>query len=1208
MSEGPPVLSSREEPLESAADAARRAEKRAEAEVAAAEAAKGVVEESGVGQKAAQPETGPREEPVAVQLPGKPEAVAGGEGAKESLWERAKNGTWERAKAFLSAKGGKEFAKVALRKTFKVLRWVGGTGVGVGASWVGVKSPFDAFRWAHQRFAVRGFRGKGGLDQSIEELLAASRESEQEFKEKITLKDAKPETREKGSWAGSGARKKLESVAGRRNVQDAITDFNKRLKKTREGVQRGSEQRKKLAELLKASRRTEKETREVRQTKIKEILDEYTTTKVTGMQVARESLNTAIVATGFWGLRPVLYGLADAAERYLNVAKEARKRGEKRAFLGKENIKETIIGGIVKTYNEAFFRGEAKTLKQKAQRGLSAARALGNIARYAGMGAMIEWNPGNAKEMVDRALDGLSGIKAADVPQNFVANVERYARFARPWGDLSEAPTGRSGSAYGYGEAAGEPAGAVPERLPGVEEGYGRGVAPQPVPESPPGTWGAKPGPEFSPGWNPTAEATEGAAIEAVPSVPPEAGARFEKHADYQGGNSVWNEGERQLNARFGEKFKELGEGDLYKAEALKTYNIDRIKDTIVANPEKYGFSGKDINVVTREDLGKIKWDRAFEDTFAKRGLTAELSSEQIDGILKSNAAMKAALAEKPVVMERTGPLAQYPGGSAPVRGPGSEFRVGQPVVEEAPPAGPLAGEHVRGPARGPGSGLRVEHLVQYPGGGPAAEGPDVRQPAEAEGESRFRERVSPVNPSGGPSMRDASESFRPPTAEGAPPAGPLWATFKEGQPEAVAHPLEWPSAAQERQDLLSVIVENQQELRNTFNIDVADPESVRRFLEMRAGAIVQISAELHNKGWDNDVAYENAKVLAQEVERIFRVGQLGYLQAGAYFRDMDVAVERGEVVPLPAAGEAAENVARQAIDAGIENNRGLVSDKTITPQAKVGALDQQTEAVQRNWMMFDLAQQVRTPEAAPSAFYGFVDRNAPLVHEDWQQTFELVAENNGDLQEQNPALKAAADVYNEAVKQLENDRREVFMHSGYQNQPSSISEADRALLEGRWGDVDQAVKIYGEEYVRTLHPENVDAETGKIGLPETVAVRIRETETPVIIHDITSQIYGQGPEKNELNIFADISRERFVPPQGRGQSGQLLPIEQTDTGKKLFDAFQSLPKPQRDGFLDTLRGHLKNFESSRGFFSRLFSRYDDTLRTAIVTLEKPSK
>ncbi|MFA5173133.1 MAG: hypothetical protein WC435_01895 [Candidatus Paceibacterota bacterium] len=106
------------------------------------------------------------------------------------------------------------------------------------------------------------------------------------------------------------------------------------------------------------------------------------------------------------------------------------------------------------------------------------------------------------------------------------------------------------------------------------------------------------------------------------------------EHLDYQGGKSVWKEAELQLQGRFKELFENLGADEKSK-EALKIYNIDRLKDIVLSNPEKYGLpENPNFRRLSKEMIESIKWDEAFRDAFPKEILTENLSKEAIENII----------------------------------------------------------------------------------------------------------------------------------------------------------------------------------------------------------------------------------------------------------------------------------------------------------------------------------------------------------------------------------------------------------------------------------------------------------------------------------------------------------------------------------------------------------------------------------------------
>jgi len=295
-----------------------------------------------------------------------------------------KKSFWEKTKAVLNNEEiGNQSTKTLISSTASVL---------------GVKSLYDVPEYFRERFKVRGMFGKGkGLEGSMEELMAASQEGK--------------ERREKPTEEKEGEEEHSE-------VREAIKDLNGRLKLTKEGSEKGSEQRNLIAKMLRENRYKETTLKEDRHTEITKILDDYTTTKVTGIQAARESLNTLFVASGTFGLRGLSYGALAIAERGQRIKKEARQKDEK--IESRELLKKVFIDGIKETYQGALFKGEG-TGKQKAFRAI---KSYGSIARFIGIAVGMKFSPGNYN--IDKVLNTLEGKTSwGEMGNNFSDNFER---------------------------------------------------------------------------------------------------------------------------------------------------------------------------------------------------------------------------------------------------------------------------------------------------------------------------------------------------------------------------------------------------------------------------------------------------------------------------------------------------------------------------------------------------------------------------------------------------------------------------------------------------------------------------------------------------------------------------------------------------------------------------------------------------------------
>ncbi|MEA2088773.1 MAG: hypothetical protein U9O55_02965 [Patescibacteria group bacterium] len=116
-------------------------------------------------------------------------------------------------------------------------------------------------------------------------------------------------------------------------------------------------------------------------------------------------------------------------------------------------------------------------------------------------------------------------------------------------------------------------------------------------------------------------------------------------------GDSIWTTAEKYLQAKYSD-FNNLGESDKTgkSAEALKTYNIDKIKDKIIEiiktgdDDVKKQFGLEKINnpdKITIDQLKNIKFDEIDKTVFNDGKLTDELSNKKIENIVKNNETLK---------------------------------------------------------------------------------------------------------------------------------------------------------------------------------------------------------------------------------------------------------------------------------------------------------------------------------------------------------------------------------------------------------------------------------------------------------------------------------------------------------------------------------------------------------------------------------------
>src|SRR3989339_431734 len=160
--------------------------------------------------------------------------------------------------------------------------------------------------------------------------------------------------------------------------------------------------------------------------KLTDTLDEYVKTKISGVQAAREGVNTLLTASGAYALRGVSAGIFDSTNRYLNLKKEAKEKDEKVKI-----FKDFLLGGIRETWREMRLKetkeGDAST---KWQKGLKFTKAWGNIARYTGLGAMAKWHPETAGNALDKLMETVTGkAELSDIVDNYQGNIDRLLSF-----------------------------------------------------------------------------------------------------------------------------------------------------------------------------------------------------------------------------------------------------------------------------------------------------------------------------------------------------------------------------------------------------------------------------------------------------------------------------------------------------------------------------------------------------------------------------------------------------------------------------------------------------------------------------------------------------------------------------------------------------------------------------------------------------------
>ncbi|NCF75303.1 MAG: hypothetical protein GWO87_02340, partial [Xanthomonadaceae bacterium] len=307
---------------------------------------------------------------------------------------KEKKSFWEKSQKLLS---NKEIYK----QLFK-------TGVGTFASIKGVKSFYDVPAYFKQKFEAH--------------------ENKKEFKEIMS------ELNKEG--------------IDKENIKDKkvgeIIDFKvmDEMQNKIEGLDVNEEIKNKLTEELNImieNYRDEMEDLEAQENEtLEEVLDEYIRTKITGVQVSKEVLNTFFVgsavanptlAPAAYLSRSLSYGFMDGVNRYLRLRKNAERK-DKNTSIKEEDvgiIKDVIINGIKETFQDAILKSNSRIEKTGKQKAMDFIKAWGKIVKYTFIGAKVEFNSESLSKSFERSLDAFEGrnnLSLSEMGSNVTKNIE----------------------------------------------------------------------------------------------------------------------------------------------------------------------------------------------------------------------------------------------------------------------------------------------------------------------------------------------------------------------------------------------------------------------------------------------------------------------------------------------------------------------------------------------------------------------------------------------------------------------------------------------------------------------------------------------------------------------------------------------------------------------------------------------------------------
>lgn len=270
----------------------------------------------------------------------------------------------------------------------------------------------DLPAYEHQRREVRGVFGNGGIKGVIENIVSASQQQKND--RELSKKD--DQEKDDNEIINDYIKEK------KGPIQESLLDLNYKLSLTKEGNQKGSEQRKKIAELLRDSRKKDSMSKQERDVEISNILDNYTETKVTGIQAIKGVVNAGLTWSGSFVMKGIAFGVIDAVERYKNLNKAKTREGSDKKT---EWVKDVFIGAVKQTFDNLMFKDETGK-KTKLEKNIDFADAGGKIALYLGM-ALAGVADTSFGDKVDTVLDVFSdkGKVVNKLSQHLTLNATR---------------------------------------------------------------------------------------------------------------------------------------------------------------------------------------------------------------------------------------------------------------------------------------------------------------------------------------------------------------------------------------------------------------------------------------------------------------------------------------------------------------------------------------------------------------------------------------------------------------------------------------------------------------------------------------------------------------------------------------------------------------------------------------------------------------
>ncbi len=323
------------------------------------------------------------------------------------------------------------------------------------------------------------------------------------------------------------------------------------------------------------------EDEKLRNEKIAKLLDETIQTRVKGTTALKETLNTALIATGLSTLRGLGYGAVALYERGVKVKAE-KETGERTESF----VKELVINGFKETWEKL----RLKKGETKIQKAVNFGQALGTVMRFGGFAGLAigemsgEGGPSAAINKALEAFEQKGALQAS--ADNYVEQFEKVKNIAT-LGLLKEDEVPEQAAPETVEQEGSTPAASTEAAAAETPQAAAENVAPVIEPEAVTSTdavaTDAEPVAVTEPEpVTPTAEAVEPEPVTQIVFEEPDViKATDEVPADTQTEVASANTNETISQ-------EELATGAVHKGDGV----IRIIQRQLKANPEKYGYTG----------------------------------------------------------------------------------------------------------------------------------------------------------------------------------------------------------------------------------------------------------------------------------------------------------------------------------------------------------------------------------------------------------------------------------------------------------------------------------------------------------------------------------------------------------------------------------------------------------------------------------------